>query len=95
VTKELLAKIKDQLDDLIEKYDKKPQVAPDSTPAPSKDGPPDTGVPSVPSSLPLTPEQIAARYREALEDRAKQERAEMDMLQAEYQRDWDRGWEPW
>jgi len=49
----------------------------------------------VPSSLPLTPEQIAARYREALEDRAKQERAEMDMLQAEYQRDWDRGWEPW
>ena len=26
MTKELLAKIKDQLDDLIEKYDKKPQV---------------------------------------------------------------------
>jgi hypothetical protein len=88
--KELLGSSADKLDELIAAFDKKPTVPVDSTPAPPK-VPKVPEVVTEPESPKLTDEELAKRYQLALEERAREQRAELDKIQAEYEREWWKG----
>ena len=86
--KELLEKRAHELDRLLAEYGKKLTVEVDTTPAPSQEPEPKPVCKPV-----LSDEELAKRYWLALEQRAREERAELDRIQAEYQREWWKGWQ--